>query len=191
MAGKKKVGILALQGAFKEHQEIFKKLNCNTILIRKKEQLNELDGLIIPGGESTTIIKLMTEYKFIDEIKSMANKGMGIWGTCAGLIILASEIANSNQESLKLIDIKVERNAFGRQIDSFENDLLISKLGDKPFPAVFIRAPWIIEANKDVEILAEYKGKAVLAKQNKILVSSFHPELTDDLRLHEYFINSL
>ncbi len=166
------VGVLALQGAFREHIACLNKLNIKSKEIRLPEQLKEIDALIIPGGESTTFTKLLNDYKF--DLKKF-NKP--IFGTCAGAIILAK---------LGLINIKVNRNAYGRQIDSFEEDIEIKSIGK--FHAIFIRAPVIESAGKEVEILAKRDGEILMAKQGNILVATFHPELTDDLRVHEYFI---
>ncbi|MFP4017174.1 MAG: pyridoxal 5'-phosphate synthase glutaminase subunit PdxT [Halanaerobiales bacterium] len=192
MAGrKKKIGVLALQGAFAEHIETLKKLFCHVITIKKAEQLDLLDGLIIPGGESTTIRRLMQEYDFIDNIRKYANSGMGIMGTCAGLILLANEISGEDNNCPGLIDIEVKRNAYGRQINSFEDQLDVKYIGRKKFPAIFIRAPRINRVGRQVDILARYNDDAVLVRQNKILVSTFHPELTDDTRIHQYFLDML
>lgn len=187
----KSIGVLALQGAFQEHINILSKLDCKIITVKRTCQLENLDGLIIPGGESTTIGKMMEEYNFIKKIKQKANSGMGIMGTCAGLILLAKEIISESKSYLQLIDIKVERNAYGRQIESFEEELIIPEIGSKGFTSIFIRAPQILKVGKNVDILAMYKDKAVLARQDRILVSSFHPELTDDIRIHQYFLQML
>ncbi len=186
------IGLLALQGAFAEHIEVLHRLDTETTEVRLPKDLKDIDGLIIPGGESTTILKLMGIYELINPLKERARDGFPIWGTCAGMICLAKRVLNS-QESvlnpLELMDIDVKRNAFGRQVDSFEVDLPIAVLGEKPFHAVFIRAPLISQAGPDVNILARLpNGTVVAAQQNNLLVTSFHPELTDDLRLHEYFL---
>lgn len=190
MAGKR-IGVLALQGAVIEHIRALEELNCIVIPIKKKEQITTLDGLIIPGGESTTIGKLLVEYDFTEIIKQQVKQGLAIFGTCAGLILLANKINKSEQPHLKLINITVERNAFGRQIESFEKELDIPILGNKPFPAVFIRAPFIIEKVSNVQSLASINEKIVLAREGRILVSAFHPELTADLRLHQYFLDMM
>ena len=185
-----KIGVLAAQGAFAEHIATLRHLEVDTVPVRLPHQLNGLDGLIIPGGESTSISKLMIDYDLADEIISLAQNGLPMLGTCAGMILLAKELSDSDAEPLGLMDIKVIRNAFGRQPDSFETELSIPVLGDKPFPAVFIRAPIIERANSNVEILAKLAdGTCVTAKQGKLLACAFHPELTSDLRLHEYFLN--
>lgn len=186
------IGVLALQGAFREHEKALRACGSDmeTRQIRLPGQLEGLDGLVIPGGESTTMGKLMIQYGLLDPIRDRALKGMPIFGTCAGLIMLAREINGSNQPRLGLMDMLVERNAFGRQVDSFEADIEVPCLGPEPFRAVFIRAPYIMRVGPGVEVLAEYKGKIVAARQGKCLAAAFHPELTGDLRLHRYFLES-
>ena len=158
--------------------------------IRWPEQLQGLDGLIIPGGESTTISKLIMEYKFGEEIQKLAAEGLPLFGTCAGMILLAKRVIGLDTQFLAVMDIEVRRNAFGRQVDSFETELLIPVLGQNPFPAVFIRAPRIERAGDGVQSIAQLQdGTAVAARGANILVSAFHPELTEDTRLHEYFLN--
>ncbi|MBM7855152.1 5'-phosphate synthase pdxT subunit [Desulfohalotomaculum tongense] len=185
------IGVLALQGAFLEHEKALRVCGVNTRQIRLPEQLNGLDGLVIPGGESTTMGKLLTAYELLEPIKQLAEQGLPVFGTCAGLIMMAKDIVKSNQLSLGLMDIAVERNAFGRQVDSFEADLAIPALGDKPYRAVFIRAPYIASAGSGVEVMAKYEEKIVLARQKNFLAAAFHPELTADLRLHQYFLNMI
>ncbi|MBU7007569.1 pyridoxal 5'-phosphate synthase glutaminase subunit PdxT [Phosphitispora fastidiosa] len=184
-----RVGVLALQGAFIEHEKSLKSLGCETIQVRKREQLENIDGLIIPGGESTTIGKLMNDFDLIGPIKELAVKGLPIFGTCAGLIVMAKEIANSSQLRLGMMNITVQRNAFGRQVDSFETDLQIEGLGQEPFRAVFIRAPYIEKVSDGVEVLATVDEKIVFAREKNFLATAFHPELTDDTRVHEIFMN--
>ncbi|MFW6238211.1 MAG: pyridoxal 5'-phosphate synthase glutaminase subunit PdxT [Halanaerobiales bacterium] len=188
MAGKK-IGILALQGAVKEHVNILNQLNCSPVKVKNKNDFKDLDGLIIPGGESTTIGKLLLEYDLFAIIKKKTRKGMGVFGTCAGLILVANKIQETNQPTLGLMDIEVKRNAFGRQINSFEKELEIPVLGPPPYPGVFIRAPLIQKTGKNVDILAIIDNKIVMARENNILVSAFHPELTDDPRMHKYFLD--
>jgi 5'-phosphate synthase pdxT subunit len=184
-----RIGVLASQGAFIEHIAALRQLEVEALPVRMAPQLNGLDGLIIPGGESTTISKLMLSSNLTEEIKSLAQNGMPIFGTCAGMILLSTKNSDQDVEHLGLMDIIVKRNAFGRQVDSFETELSIPVLGEKPFPAVFIRAPLIERANGKVKILARLAdGTAVAARQGKLLVSAFHPELTDDLRFHQYFL---
>jgi 5'-phosphate synthase pdxT subunit len=187
-----KTGVLASQGAFAEHIAVLKKLGVETIPVRLPRQLAGLDGLIIPGGESTTISKLIKDYDLVSGIKQLASEGKPIFGTCAGMILLAKEIPGSTVEPLGLMDISVRRNAFGRQNESFETDIDIPVLGDTPFHAVFIRAPLIENVNGTTEVLARLEdGTAVAARQGQFLVSAFHPELTDDPRFHQYFLDMI
>ena len=185
-----RIGVLASQGAFAEHIAMLHQLEVEVLPVRLLQELNGLDGLVIPGGESTSISKLMLDYNLFSEIRNLAKNGLSIFGTCAGMILLANEISDSDIVSLGILEITVRRNAFGRQRDSFETELSIPVLGEKPFPGVFIRAPMIERANSEVEILAKLAdGASVAARQGKLLVSAFHPELTDDLRLHQYFLD--
>ncbi len=185
-----KIGVLASQGAFAEHIAALRKLGVEAVPVRLPRELDGLDGLIIPGGESTTISKLMVDYDLLNEIRNLAKNGLPILGTCAGMIMLADRVPDSRVEPLGLMKIGVRRNAFGRQKDSFETELSIAVLGEKPFPAVFIRAPAIEQSNSNVEILARLDdGTIVAAKQGKLLATAFHPELTDDLRFHQYFLD--
>ena len=185
-----RIGVLALQGDFAEHIAVLSQLGVNAIAIRLPSQLDELDGLIIPGGESTTMSRLIEDYNLARPIKELAYQGLPILGTCAGMVLLAKKVTNSVNRGLGIMDIEVERNAFGRQVDSFEIDLPIPVLGDYPFHGVFIRAPLIREVEPGVEILCQLSNGAIVAvKQNNCLACSFHPELTDDPRFHEYFLN--
>ena len=182
-----KIGVLALQGAFIEHIKMLRQLGAQTAEIRLPEQLDDLDGLIIPGGESTTIGKLATSYGLIEPLRRFA-RSRPTWGTCAGMIFLAKDIGIDEQPILASMDITVDRNAFGRQIDSFETDLEIAGLPGEPFHAVFIRAPVVTEADDPVTVLARLEdGRIVAARQEHLLATAFHPELTGDLRLHSYF----
>ena len=186
-----KIGVLALQGDFAEHQVMLENLGAEVVQVRLAYQLNGLDGLIIPGGESTTIGKLATEFGLMDPIRKFGREH-AIWGTCAGAIFLSKD-ARRSQPLLGMMDIVVERNAFGRQVDSFETGLnvpALSKIGsDTPFHAVFIRAPLIESVGKGVEVLSKLEnGKIVAAQQGKLLATSFHPELTHDDRFHRYFM---
>lgn len=183
-----RIGVLALQGAFFEHVKMLEQLGVEGREVRLPADLEDLDGLIIPGGESTTIGKLATLYGLMDPLRDFARRAP-VWGTCAGMIFMAREIGR-DQPLLGLMDIRVERNAFGRQVDSFETDLEIAGVSDNDdgFHAVFIRAPRLVKAGDGVEILARLEdGTAVAARQDQWLVTSFHPELTDDLRLHALF----
>ena len=185
-----KIGVLASQGAFAEHIAILHQLKVEALPVRLPRELNGLDGLIIPGGESSSISKLMLDYNLMNEVRNLAKKGLPILGTCAGMVLLASKVSDLDVEPLGAMNITVRRNAFGRQIDSFEAELSMPVLGEKPFPGIFIRAPLIEKANGEVEILARLTdGTAVAARQGKLLASAFHPELTDDLRFHQYFID--
>jgi pyridoxal 5'-phosphate synthase pdxT subunit len=184
-----KIGVLALQGAFIEHIRVLSKLGVSAIEIRSATELQSLDGLIIPGGESTSIIKIMQDYKLTEPLRVMAQKGFPLWGTCAGMICLARRVTNNELITLAVMDISIRRNAFGRQIDSFETDLSVPTLGQIPFHAIFIRAPIIENVGKSVEVLAKLPdGTPVAARQGRLLVTSFHPELTDDSRFHDYFL---
>ena len=187
-----KIGVLALQGAFAEHIKMLEKLGIESFEIRKKSDLsnavnnNDVDGLIIPGGESTVIGKLLYDLDLFDDIKKLILKGLPVFGTCAGLILLAKEIENDNRTYLGAMDIKVRRNAYGRQLGSFFTESEFKGLG--VIPMTFIRAPYISSVEKKVEILSEIDGNVVAAKENNILVTSYHPELNDDLKVHEFFI---
>jgi len=183
-----RIGVLALQGAVTEHIVSIEKTGAEGLPIKRVEQLEEVEGLIIPGGESTTIGKLMRKYGFIEAIREFSDQGKPIFGTCAGLIVLAKQIAGGEPGHLELMDITVARNAFGRQRESFECDLDVKGI-EEPIRAVFIRAPLINEVGSDVEVLSIYNDEIVTARQGHLLVSSFHPELTDDYRLHQYFTN--
>jgi pyridoxal 5'-phosphate synthase pdxT subunit len=184
-----KIGVLALQGAFIEHEKMLKALGAQAAEVRLPHQLDDLDGLIIPGGESTTIGKLATEFGLIEPLRQFA-QARPTWGTCAGMIFLAKNIGIDRQPILGVMNIKVNRNAFGRQIDSFEADLPIQPLGGEPFHAVFIRAPLVTEAGEGVKVLAQLPdGGIVAVQQDHLLATAFHPELTGDSRLHQYFLN--
>ena len=186
-----KIGVLASQGAFAEHVSILNQLGVEALPVRLPRELTGLDGLIIPGGESTSIGKLIFIDNLTGEIKRLIKNGLPVFGTCAGMILLANEISDGNEvEPLGVMNIIVRRNAFGRQIESFEIELIIPVLGEKPFPGVFIRAPIIEQSDSGVEILAKLAdGTSVAARQGKLLASAFHPELTDDLRFHQYFLD--
>jgi 5'-phosphate synthase pdxT subunit len=184
-----RIGVLALQGAFIEHIKKLQALGVDTVEVRLPEDLDGLDGLIIPGGESTTIGKLAVEYGLVEPLQQFAQE-KPTWGTCAGMIFLAKDIGNDRQPLLGLMDVTVNRNAFGRQVDSFEEDLQIAGLGDEPFHAVFIRAPVVTDASNGVSVLARLEdGRIVAVREGHLLATAFHPELTDDDRLHQYFVN--
>lgn len=188
-----KIGVLALQGDFIEHAAAIRRLGEDASEVRLPGELDAIDGLIIPGGESTTMTNLMRSLNLLQPIRKLIQAGMPVLGTCAGMICLAKKVFNSdesNMETLALMDIEVTRNAFGRQVDSFEVDLLMPVLGGEPFHAVFIRAPLIKKTGTGVEILARLPdGTIVASRQKNMLVTSFHPELTNDLRVHQYFLN--
>lgn len=182
-----KIGALALQGAFIEHIQMLEQLGMETVEVRLPRHLDGLHGLIIPGGESTTIGKLAASYGLIEPLRQFV-KAKPTWGTCAGMIFLAKDIGIDEQPILAAMDIQVNRNAFGRQIDSFETDLNIKGLPGEPFHAVFIRAPVVTQADERVSILARLAdGRIVAVQQGHLLATAFHPELTADLRLHAYF----
>jgi 5'-phosphate synthase pdxT subunit len=185
-----KIGVLGLQGSFAEHIAAIEKCGAHAIDIRHSWQLADVDGLIIPGGESTAIAKLTGDNPdpIFDTIKKRINGGMPVFGTCMGSIFLAKEIEGSAQGRLAAMDIKVKRNAFGPQRNSFETSLAIAVLGQAPFPAIFIRAPIVVSVGNAVQVLARVEEGIVMARQNNLLVTAFHPEITDDLRVHEYFL---
>ena len=187
------IGVLALQGAFREHKRLLQTLGAQVSEVRLPQQLEGLSGLILPGGESTTIGNLMVEYGLIQAVRDFHASGGAIFGTCAGMILLARTIHGTPpqfgvQPSLDLMDITVQRNAFGRQVDSFRTSLDVSGF-ETPFPAVFIRAPVIEAVSPGVEVLAEHQGQIVLARHGNLLAGSFHPELTGDARIHELFLS--
>lgn len=186
-----KIGVLALQGAFREHIEALRKLGAEAVEVRLPEHLEGVDGLIIPGGESTAIGKLAAKYGLQEAIRQYAQAGKPVYGTCAGMILLSRDVGR-DQPLLGVMDLAVERNAFGRQLDSFETELDIPALGSEPFHAIFIRAPKIESVGNGVEVLAKLPdGTPVAAQQDNMIVTAFHPELTDDLRFHEYFLNKV
>ena len=185
-----KIGVLASQGDFAEHIAVLKRLGVEAVPVRLPRELEGLDGLIIPGGESTSISRLMEDFNLMDKIRDSARNGLPVFGTCAGMILLAGELADSYPKPLGLLDITVKRNAFGRQRESFEAELSIPALGEKPFPGVFIRAPLIERANGKTEVLARLSdGTTVAVRQGNLLAAAFHPELTDDPRFHRYFLD--
>lgn len=187
-----KIGVLALQGAFIEHVKMVRNLGADAVEVRLPEQLRDLDGLIIPGGESTTIGKIAVQYGLIEPIRGMVAQGKPVWGTCAGMIVLAKDVG-MRQPLVGVMDVQVKRNAFGRQVDSFETDLNIPEIvnGDaSPFHAIFIRAPLLESVGSKVRVLAKLEdGTIVAARENNLLATSFHPELTHDPRFHKYFLN--
>ena len=183
-----RVGVLAVQGDFTEHSHALERVGIEAVEIRLPEQLSDVDGLIIPGGESTTIVQLIDIYKFRDSLKVKSDDGFPIWGTCAGMIVMASELIDKRPEPLKLMDIVVNRNAFGRQVDSFEADIKVDGMANGPFRAVFIRAPIVVKVGVNVEIISKIdNGNVVAVRQGNLLATAFHPELTDDSRMHSLF----
>lgn len=189
------IGVLALQGAFREHIQRLQELGVEAREVRLAKDLEGLQGLIMPGGESTTMVNLITVYELWEPIRRFYEQGGALWGTCAGAILLASEVDGyspnlGKQLSLKLLDMTVKRNAFGRQVDSFTVPLVIQGL-EQAFPAVFIRAPVMSQVGPQVEVLAQHEGQNVLVKQGRVLASSFHPELTKDTRLHQLFLEMI
>jgi 5'-phosphate synthase pdxT subunit len=182
------VGVLALQGDFAEHEAILRRLGAETRQVRLAADLDGIDCLIIPGGESTTITRLMALYDLVQPVRAFAAR-RPVWGTCAGMIVMAKTATDLDRQTLQLMDIEVQRNAFGRQVDSFETDLEVAEIEGPPVHAVFIRAPLIRSAGPEVKVLASLDGwGTVAARQGRLLVTSFHPELTDDDRLHRYFL---
>ena len=186
------IGVLALQGAFVEHVAALRRLGAEAREVRLPTDLEGLDGLVLPGGESTTIGKLLEEFGLLEPLRSWARDGRSLYGTCAGAILLARDIGGLDQPLVGVMDLQVERNAFGRQLQSFETELEVPRLGTEPLPAVFIRAPAILRVGPKVETLASLPdGPIVAAEQGPILVTCFHPELSEDLRFHRYFLDKV
>jgi len=185
-----RIGVLALQGDFHEHIQALESLGVTTSEVRLPEHLEGLDGLIIPGGESTTIVKLGDLYGFREAIRSELDRGMALWGTCAGMIVIASELSDDRPTPFGYVDMKVSRNWFGRQVDSFEQDIAIDGMDGDPFHCVFIRAPAVESMGDSVKVLATVDGETPIAVQSgKIMATAFHPELTEDTRVHEMFVD--
>ncbi len=184
-----KIGVLALQGDFSEHIQMFRQLGIGAVEVRKPSQIDDLDGLIIPGGESTTIRKLIDLFGFVPVLQVFVERGGALWGTCAGMIVIARELTDPYPEPLGLVDICVSRNWFGRQVDSFEDEFEFRGIEGGPFLAVFIRAPVVETVGEGVEVIAQLTdGKAVAVRSGNVLATAFHPELTKDTRVHEYFV---
>jgi 5'-phosphate synthase pdxT subunit len=188
----KVVGVLALQGAFNSHTKVLDSIGVSTQEVRTPQDLVSVDALVMPGGESTTMSQLLESYELFEPIKKLIREGLPVFGTCAGMILLANKIIDGRDDQLSFgaIDIEVQRNAYGRQIDSFEADINVKSFVSS-FHAVFIRAPRIVKADGAVEILAEFGDDKVLAKQKNVLVASFHPELSPDKRIHEMFVKEI
>jgi len=184
-----RIGVLALQGAFAEHVSLLGTLDVDATEVRTVGQLDNIDALIVPGGESTSMAKLMDIYALREPLRDFARSGKPVWGTCAGLILLAGRLIEDRPEPLALMDMTVQRNGFGRQVDSFETDVEVGGIAGGPFHAVFIRAPAITEVGQGVQVLARLDdGTIVAARERNLLVTAFHPELTNDPRLHRYFV---
>ncbi len=184
-----RVGVLAIQGDFLEHRQVLERIGVDAPEIRLPHQLDDVDGLIIPGGESTTIVQLIDIYGFRKTLKAKSKAGMPIWGTCAGMIVIASSLSDRRPEPLGLMNIRVSRNAFGRQFDSFEQDLTVEELEGPPFHGVFIRAPAVKKIGDGVRVMASLDdGRPVAVRQDRLFATAFHPELTDDTRIHEMFV---
>jgi len=186
--GTPRVGVLALQGDVVEHTRALERAGADVAEVRTPEDLARVDALVVPGGESTTVIRLVDRFGLTGPIKERVRAGMPFWGTCMGMIVAAHDVAGLAQPTLNLLDVTVRRNAFGRQVESAEIPLAIPALGAEPFPAVFIRAPWIERTGPGVETLAERDGHGVMVRQANVLGTSFHPELTGDDRVHRYFL---
>ncbi|HWI50049.1 MAG TPA: pyridoxal 5'-phosphate synthase glutaminase subunit PdxT [Rummeliibacillus sp.] len=182
------IGVLALQGAVREHIQAIESVGAKAVAIKHKEELEDLDGLVLPGGESTTMRKLIDRYDMMPTLRLFAASGKPMFGTCAGLILLANKLVDYKEPNIGVMEVEVERNSFGRQVDSFEVLLNLKGIGAE-FPAVFIRAPHIVSVGEGVNVLGEYDGRIVLARDGQFLGCSFHPELTEDTRIMEYFVN--
>jgi pyridoxal 5'-phosphate synthase pdxT subunit len=182
-----KTGVLALQGDFREHVRVLSSVGASPVEVRTPSQLSDVDRLVIPGGESTTMAKLARAYELVEPIRDRARAGMPILGTCAGMIVLAERVLDG-EPLLSLMDITVRRNAYGRQVDSFETDVEVAGI-DHPVRGVFIRAPWIEDVGADVRVLSSYEGRPVVLQQGSLLAASFHPELVGETALHEYFLS--
>ena len=182
-----KIGVLAIQGDYEAHKARLEQLGAEVTLVRKPEQLDGIDGIVIPGGESSTFLNFLAERGFLEKLRDFVST-KPTFGTCAGAILLAKQVENPPQQSLDVMDIRIRRNAYGRQLDSSIREAQ-TKLGDKPLEMVFIRAPKIVGAGKDVEVLATSDGDPVLVRQGKIMAATFHPELSEDTRVHQEFVN--
>ena len=191
MAPRPQVGVLALQGDVDEHLAALERAGALGIAVKTRASLDACEALVVPGGESTTVIRLLDRFALADPVRERVRAGMPLWGTCMGMIVVSRAVAGLDQPTLGLLDVTVRRNAFGRQNDSAEVDLPIPVLGEPAFPAIFIRAPWIESAGQGVEVLATYGEHGVMVRQGNVLGTSFHPELTEDPRIHRYFLGML
>lgn len=192
------IGVLALQGDVREHRSALEAAGVRTIAVRRERELDEVDGIVLPGGESTTVSRLLRVFDLLEPLRTRLKAGLPAYGSCAGMILLASRVLDTTEdaEHLDALDIVVRRNAFGRQVDSFETDLLMTGLGDGPVRAVFIRAPWVEEVGPDVEVLATVPdgpaaGRVVAVRQGAVIATSFHPEITGDHRVHRLFVETV
>jgi 5'-phosphate synthase pdxT subunit len=191
MTEKIKIGVLALQGSFAEHLAALRQLkNVEPLAVKTRSTLDQVAGLILPGGESTTQAKLLKEFDLFEPLQQKINSGLPVWGTCAGLILLAKEIINESAD-LQVMDITVRRNAYGRQMSSFMTKTLIPEISDQPLPLTFIRAPWIEKVASNVKVLCQVNSRIVAVRQANLLATAFHPELTSDLSFHRYFVEQL
>lgn len=190
--GRKRVGVLAVQGDFDAHRRALQRAGAETVLVKHPEQIEQLDGLILPGGESTTVLKFLKDEGLLEAIAAASGEGRPVFGTCAGAILLARRVTNPQQPGLGLMNIGIRRNAYGRQLSSFiAREKQPAAFGDQPLEMVFIRAPIIENIGEDVQVLAECRGNPVLVRQGHLLAASFHPELTEDSRVHRYFLGMI
>ena len=188
----KRIGILALQGAVAEHMHALSKLqNVTTLAVKTIDEIKEVDGLILPGGESTAMGKLLNYFQMLEPLKNLINQGLPVWGTCAGMILLAKEISAQETSYLQAMDTVVKRNGYGSQLDSFQTTASIPEISATPIPLTFIRAPYIESAKENVKVLAKVDNKIVAAQQDHMLATAFHPELTNDLSFHRYFVEKV
>ncbi len=187
-----RIGVLGLQGGIAEHIQMLGEIDsAKGSIVKTKEDLACIDGLIIPGGESTAIGKLLTDFNLLDILKEKVNNGLPVWGTCAGMIILAKKISNHDKAFLNVMDIQIKRNGYGSQLDSFKTSITIPEIADKEIPLVFIRAPYVEKVWNNVKVLAKVDDTIVACRQNHMLVTSFHPELTEDLSFHKFFVEKM
>lgn len=189
--GKMKIGVLSLQGGVIEHIKQVKKLGYDPVEVKKESDLDVIDAIILPGGESTTIGKLLNVTNLMEPLRNKILEGLPVWGTCAGMILLAKDIENDDRRHLGVMDIRVRRNAFGTQIDSFRTKKVIDQISREEIELVFIRAPYVIEASEKAEVLCKVREKIVAVRQNNMLATSFHPELTDNLKVLKYFVDNI
>lgn len=186
-----RVGVLALQGDYALHQKMLERIGCRVLQVRKAAELEGLEALVIPGGESTTMLKFIQEEGLLEPLRKLHADGAALYGTCAGVILMAKEVTSPRQVSLRLLDVTIERNAYGRQVDSHMTEEPCPELGPEPLPMVFIRAPIIRRTGPSVRVLARHRGEPVLVRDGRLLASTFHPELSEDERVHRYFLESV